>query len=63
LEEEWVDRLADLDQSDSIAEQVTEFQTYLSPDMREDLWVPERRSSVRRAVRQEISARESLRPA
>jgi hypothetical protein len=59
LEEEWVDRLADLDQLDSIAEQVAAFQGYLSADMRNDLRVPDHRAGVRRAVRQEIAGRKS----
>jgi hypothetical protein len=58
LEEEWVERLADVDSAESIANQVAEFQAFLGPQMRSDLEIPERRSGVRRTVRQEISSRE-----
>jgi hypothetical protein len=59
LEEEWVERLAELDSAESIANQVAEFQDFLGADLRNDLKIPERRSGVRRAVRQEISSRQN----
>lgn len=60
LQEEWVERLANLDDPESITEQATAFDAFLGEkDLRTSLGDPNRRSSVVAQVAREISARAS----
>lgn len=61
LEEEWVEKMADLDDSASVARETGAFQDFLGQEARDDLKLHDRRSGVRRVVRQEIDARRRAR--